>query len=357
MEDILMTSVYFFLLLIVSATIKYFFKKKERLSTLAGSIIMAIGIFALAAFPELPFYTKTIAKLITIELFIIWLFIAATFIDDDMKHIPILTKPIMEQFGIGTWVAGSAMLTLLCLTELSHWHVVILMLTTLTFATWIGYVVLIASKISCPFCKTHEPITGTILLSTVSTQSIVLLINALFPSSPLFILQILILIGYLFYALGLIKILHHCLTNPPQPFFIRFSNTNSIIHGALSISGLASIESHAINYHIIICTWLLATICFVLIESMSLIKLFYRIKFFGLKNGINAYHISQWSRNFTFGMYYAFTLSFKNHYSVSNAIVRFIVHYGQYVVFIFISIEIVIFLLSRLTNSDELKPL
>jgi hypothetical protein len=224
------------------------------------------------------------------------------------------------------------------------------MLSVLASGIWLVYLRLIFRNILSNGFNSIRVSTGIILLPTVSTQSIALLMNSFFIGQVTpYVNQSLIILGYLFYVIGFIVIIKYYFTIKLKRLLLSWSNTNSILHGALSISGLASLESGCINDNLIILTWFLATSLFLLVEGISLIKLYYRIRFAGIMRGAFLYDVSQWSRNFTYGMYYAFTLSISEHYLLINFIIHNVSQYGQYLVLFMLLIEIIIYLRDKLS--------
>ncbi|VVC77051.1 hypothetical protein AQUSIP_23780 [Aquicella siphonis] len=310
---------------------------------------MTIGVFSLDALKQLPFSNKLISQLITLELFIIWLhlvrFYIGSYLDGNFSY---FIKSITNQFGIGTWVAGCSVLAILFLAELPSWHIIIWVIALLAFAIWLFYLKLVFANGALLLYKKKKICNGVILLSAVSTQSIVLLINSLSHKIPIFINQILIIFGYFFYLIGIVMISRFFLSIKFKRLILGWSNTNSIIHGALSITGLASTLTYSINDKIIIYTWLSATCLFVLVEGISLIKVIYQIRIAGWKGGIFVYKVSQWSRIFTYCMYYTFTFSILNYHLLETSATIAISQYGQYVVLGFLLVEIILFLYNEL---------
>src|SRR5690625_5162246 len=104
-----------------------------------------------------------------------------------------------------------------------------------------------------------------------------------------------------------------------------WTNTNCIIHGALSITGLAIIVSDSFTPSFVIVLWFVVFILLGIVEMIEVVRAILRIKLYGWNKGVFTYHISQWSRNFTFGMFYAFTLFMHNNpaYSIPNQLHSF----------------------------------
>jgi hypothetical protein len=153
---------------------------------------------------------------------------------------------------------------------------------------------------------------GLVLLTTVSTQSLVILAIALFPDVPLLRQAALplVLLGYALYAVGAALILRRYLGQMGWRLADDWENPNCILHGAMSITGLAAVTSGALPFPVCYATWLYAACMFVLVETVEAARLLQRWRLYGWRRGLGVYNVSQWSRNFTFGMFYAFTLAF-----------------------------------------------
>ncbi|MGL5742981.1 MAG: hypothetical protein ACRCXC_10845 [Legionella sp.] len=147
---------------------------------------------------------------------------------------------------------------------------------------WMIYMVMSSYNLWLILFKQLKLHTGIILLPTVATQSVVLITYSLFANTlPSLLYQTLIVLGYFFYAIGLFLILTRTFVYPHHTIILSWHHTNSIIHGALSISGLASVSTHALNDTVIISTWFLATGFLILNEGISVIKGIYRLKLSG----------------------------------------------------------------------------
>jgi hypothetical protein len=54
--------------------------------------------------------------------------------------------------------------------------------------------------------------------------------------------------------------------------------------------------------------WAAALILFLVVEAIEILRAVQRVRTFGWKAGLFSYSVSQWSRNFTFGMFVAFSM-------------------------------------------------
>ena len=131
-----------------------------------------------------------------------------------------------------------------------------------------------------------------------------------------------------------------------------WGNTNCIIHGAMSITGLAIVASGALPPIWAVVTWVWVVATFIMVEALEVVRAFVRVRSYGWGGGLSVYNPTQWSRNFTYGMLYGFTLQL-NRSPVApdgwaTGLQEAILNYGQYVVLAFLLIEVGLFLFDRI---------
>ena len=345
------------LLVIASAAARRLFLREGESVTASGAIAMAIGIFVLGALQQLPFHSPLITQLLTLEGLIIWAYIAASYVASYAQGtFHTHTDDPVGCFAIGTWVAGTAVLARLVAIALPDWRPVGALLGLLAVSIWLWYLLVITRRYGVILAHPADHrATGRILLATVSTQSVVLLAQQVLPNHlPPPVALALILVGYLFYALGLALIVRRYLRQPGWRIADDWDNTNCILHGAMSITGLAALETGALPLGIIALTWVWVILMFVGVEAVEVVRLITRVRAYGWRKGVFTYHVSQWARNFTFGMLYAFTLRLGVAGGVSgaglgglNGLQNAIVAGGQYIVLVLLVIELVLFLLKN----------
>ncbi|WP_133134499.1 hypothetical protein [Legionella wadsworthii] len=312
---------------------------------------MAIGIVTYDVLPRLFFITLFLRHLIVIELLIVWLYFFFFFTKSTIEgSFNLFITNGINQLGVGTWIAGSSVLALLFIQEMPLWYGVIWICELCALAIWPIYMILSLNNLKKIFLKKIRIHSGNLLLITVSTQAITLLTHILFaPSFPISGSRVLILLGYACYLVSIMIIGKYIFSCTKKRLFLGWSNGNSIIHGALSISGLASTITQAMSEEVILSTWYLASILLCLVEGMGLIKLYYRIKISGFIEGVFVYNLSQWTRIFTLGMYYSFTLALYKRDISSNFIVAHVIALGKYIVFLIFIFEIFIFFRDKLS--------
>ncbi|UPG63764.1 hypothetical protein MVE64_00890 [Metabacillus endolithicus] len=310
---------------------------------------MATGIFCIGVtsrftnFSQIPMYTVDIALLIT------WLFLFISFIKTVFKGTfrrRYITHPV-QSFAIGTWVAGTSILCLLFFKQFPEYKVIFMIISLLNGVLWLFYIFVC---IQCYYVilksKYYEKVHGVLFLSTVSTQSLVIVYGHLFNNHYFYMItKMLIYIGILLYIINFSFIFKRYIFHTWN-LSDHWFNTNCIIHGAISITGIAAIKSGTINHDIIFYLWLLAMTMFLLVEGIEIRRIFARLSKYSLQRAIGSYHVSQWARNFTFGTLYVFTINLElaNHHIIFYVLKKSIISVGLYILILLLAIETFIFM-------------
>ncbi|MDN5854189.1 MAG: hypothetical protein L0K86_15335, partial [Actinomycetia bacterium] len=172
-------------LFVLSSLIRRRFKHRGYSATGAGGIVMSTGVFTAFAFTQLPMYTPLLGRLATIEIFVIWLFLAWSFGSSFVnRHFRMHYAHPLRRFAMGTWVAGTAVLATLATRSMPEaiWFSRVLALVAV--AIYLPYVVLFVQGYAQLWRHPlQQRANGVILLATVSTQSIVLALHANFGGS------------------------------------------------------------------------------------------------------------------------------------------------------------------------------
>lgn len=342
----------FIILFTIYFMIKKYILKPSPSDTPAGAIVMACGIFINGAMKNIKFLEKNFSLLSAILLLLLWIFIWSSYGASLIKGTFVqqhLSNPI-KSFAIGTWIAGTSVTGVAVYQRFQSFSFLAYILLCIGAAIWLFYLGVIVRGYKTIFSKgLQNKLHGVILLSTVSTQSLVVLWSNIFSKVQLTLVsQLMIGLGTAFYLFGFILVIKRYFFTKGWTFEEDWQNTNCIWHGAMSITGLASASSGAINNNIILVIWLWVLIWFVIVECIEIIRAFKRIKKYGFVKGIAIYDVSQWSRIFTFGMLYAFTMKF-NLKAASYAndfmfgVQNFILKYGTYVMVFILIVEGVLF--------------
>ena len=319
----------------------------------SGSIVMAGGIFVIGALGQLGL-PPIVGRLVTLELLVVWGYLALSYARSGLGGglSGSIAQP-MGAFGVGTWIAGSAVLGRAILQVLPEWRPVGIALWVVSVALWLWYLRLLPAALGAATNPSGGyRANGAVLLSTVATQSLVVAGTALLPGGiPQTLSVALILLGYLFYVAGLVPILRRYLARSDWTLADDWENANCIVHGAMSITGLAIVASGALplSWAVVTWTWVVAT--FVVVEALELARAFVRVRAYGWGDGLLVYHPTQWARNFTYGMLYAFTLQLHaspapDSWATSSQ--NAILNYGKYVVLAALLIELCVFLRDRI---------
>ncbi|EQB34700.1 MULTISPECIES: TDT family transporter [Virgibacillus] len=324
----------------------------------SGAIIMALGIFLFVTIDAFPFLENI--KLFFVFIFLYIGMLIYTLITIQLFHkdflISLLINPV-NSFVIGTWIAGISVLSNVIMKYLPEFHRFVQGIVCVNTLLWLGFLLICLYNFKRLYKKSQKyPVHGIILLSTVATQSMVLSWLPFFQQIPIKLIKIIIMIGLLFYGLGILLIIFRYSRNN-WSLLDDWTNTNCIIHGALSITGLAIVSSHLLSADLILIFWLLVFILFLLVESIEIVRGIKRVSNLGWKKGIFTYNVSQWSRNFTFGMFYAFT--FKIHSNIDykstlESLHEIILSFWNWTVLLILVIEIGIWFRSYFIDRNKI---
>lgn len=215
-----------------------------RLPTAVGAIVMAGGVFGAAALQRIPAAGVDATRLLAVVLAFVWAVSAGLIMVSALKEgVAAHTNPVLGSFAIGTWVAGTAVMARM------------LMLAAPT-ALWLAKGALIASvglwawffpralrNLARVLISREIRPGGLILLPTVASQAVALLALRLYPAVPpvRWSAGALVALGVLCYIVGLFAIIRRYAAHEDWHLAADWHNSNCILHGALSISGLAAI--------------------------------------------------------------------------------------------------------------------
>ncbi|WP_136035637.1 hypothetical protein [Bacillus salacetis] len=314
---------------------------------------MAIGIFLFASIDRIPFLGDAAAILVLPYLFIsliIFLSIIAQVLQPDFLT-PFINNPV-NSFVMGSWIAGISVVCNVVLKFYPEAEDILLWIAVCNSVVFFLFLFFYLRNIFKLFKgRLKHEVHGVVLLSTVSTQSIVILWIELNPSLPYIISAAGIAAGLCFYIAGTGLILARFLHLKDWSLAEDWANTNCIIHGALSISGLALTLSHILPPVWLMRYWLIALFFFAVIEAIEMARAYKRMQIYGWRKGLLTYQVSQWSRNFTFGMLFAFTNTLVNDPFYTGVHLPFqslLITILPWVVFLLLILEICLWIDSRL---------
>src|SRR5690606_37024190 len=161
--------------------------------------------------------------------------------------------------------------------------------------------------------------------------------------------------GGIFYLAGAAIVVRSHLR---RPWSLKddWDNTNCVLHGALSITGLALVLSGAQVQQATLVLWLCVLGIFVAVEAIEAVRLVLRVRAYGWRRGAFTYDDTQWSRNFTFGMFYAFTLALAGQTRAQtrlDPVLSLVLAWGHYVVLMLLLVEVLVYLNDRFVTSGS----
>src|SRR5699024_5025958 len=331
--------------------------KQSHIAPANAAIVMAMGIFligAIEAFPQLDsYFGKALSLLLCFVAFVIYGLLLIHYAN--RNALQALNGHSLLVFTIGTWIAGLSVLGNVLHKYYPSFILFIQFIAMINLILLLLFIC-IASYHFMQLWKNPDlpSVHGVVLLSTVSVQSVVILLYNVWKIDPI-IAILLILLGVIFYLIGILLIGKRY-ARKTWTLIDDWTNTNCIIHGAMSITGLAMVTTMAFHPNIILGVWWITFVLLVIVESLEIIRAMQRVRSYGWKKGIFTYEVTQWSRNFTFGMFFAFTRSM--HQASSEYISHSILQFQQlflsawaWVVWILLIIQIGIFIKSKLRTT------
>ncbi|MBN8209809.1 hypothetical protein JI666_13715 [Bacillus sp. NTK071] len=292
---------------------------KREVHPASGAIMMAIGIFLYADVEAFPLIDQNVGWMFIIALYLISIrlltslflqFSRNEFIEKALRH------PV-RFFAMGTWIAGIFVLCQVTLKYFPEWLHVIQVAAGLNTSLYVVFLFgcIIQMRALLKNQAAFSP-HGIILLSTVATQSLVITWAKIY-TIPVKFLLIGVIIGALFYLCSVWLINGRYLNGENWSLKDDWPNTNCILHGALSITGLALVSTQALSGTGLLLVWLAVLLVLLSVETVEIVRAVKRVLAYGWKKGLFTYDVSQWSRNFTFGMFYAFSVAMPEPHSLT----------------------------------------
>ena len=315
----------------------------------AGAIVMAAGIFELAALQHLPGPVTAVTLALGLEIAVVWVALALAYAAAEWRGLlqPRLHQPL-QRIALGTWVAGTAVLAEVLHLAVPRWTALALGAGLLSVLLWLWLLGMLATTGPALVAALKDKATGLILLTTVATQAIVLAMHAVAGKPlPSGLDAMLIALGALFYVAGLCFLAHRYLLNG-WCLADDWQNPNCIIHGAMSITGLAVATTGVFPIEWAIVVWLWVVTMFALVEGVEVARAVARVRRYGWRRGLFTYDVSQWARNFTFGMFYAFSAALLARLGGTESTwlrgaLADVTDWGQYIVLAFLLVEVGLF--------------
>lgn len=284
---------------------------RREIHPASGAILMALGIFLYADVEAFPLIEQNVGWRLLIGVWLISLGLLSTLVPQFSRkewREMVLHHPV-RFFAIGTWIAGIFVLcqvTLKYFPESFHVIQVLDILNTFLCFLFLGGSLIHFNALLKK--QSTSSIHGIILLSTVTTQALVVTWAKMF-SIPSEVLMFGVILGGLFYLCGVWCLSYRYMCGKNWSLKEDWKNTNCIIHGALSITGLALVSTQAVSAIVISLLWIAVLLVLLSVETIEIARGVKRVQAYGWRKGLFTYDVSQWSRNFTFGMFYAFSMA------------------------------------------------
>lgn len=336
-------------------------KKVMYIETVSAAIVMAIGVYSLNVAPRFAIQDIWLKWMAFIAI-ITWVFFMVSyllsFISRDFKNLHY--NNIIGRFRIGTWVASTSVTVIMISSYFPAIERMVIPLVFLNTFLWIFFFsITIRSIVSILMGERSKNVNGILFLTTVSTQSLVLMYNNVWDNfhQLFYINELLIALGLLFYV-GCAALIVRRYTKYSWNLINDWKAPNCMFHGALSILGSAAVISESLHFKMVWLLWMVVVIVFVANEILEIVRGVLRIHTYGFIDGLCVYDPSQWSRVFTFCMFYTFTLKFNLNYDIQTAWIAYsqqaILIAGKWIITILILIEIGLLIQSRLKHPKHL---
>lgn len=279
---------------------------------------MATGILINGAFQQISFLKETVGPVLTVLLVLALFALYAGYGRDLVlgRWVVRHARDPLGSFALGTWVAAASVTGIAIVHELPFLHSLAVGLAYVAFLLWLGYLWIVVRNYAVLF---HEIETrrwevtrraqGVLLLATVATQSVIVAFSVILPGKlPGKVGLAILLWGVACYVIGFALIVGRMLFLGRGSLADDWPPTNCILHGAMSITGLAAAVGQLLPINLVDILWLWCLLGFLVVEGIEIVRAVECVTRFGWRKGLFSYATPQWSRNFTFGMFLAFTM-------------------------------------------------
>ena len=342
-------SPYLLLLILLAAThfIRQTFFKNRPPIPASGNIIMAIGLLTLYGLPSYH-VNNFVERVFALELFVLCGYFFMTYLHGYINDIWILQR-LPDRIAMGTWVSAAAIVALVIDYYLPLLHGFIIFLGLFSVIMWLFYLGYLAKEVIFPTVhRQYEKTMSIYFLSVISTQAVVLLIDGVFGGDvPAHAYQLIILFGLFMYMIIFMFGMKHLLQEMINRESVVWHNNNCFYYGAIAITGLTMINTQVMPADLIVMSWWWSLMCLLIVESVEIIRGVIRIYSKGVCDGIFVYDTTQWARNFSIGVFYAFTYQVYSNAYEQNSITSFVKIYGHHMIVILLVIELLLAVIDR----------
>ena len=351
-----------FFVAIILYWVKKHFLLKNQVETASAAFIMALGILLNESFDRLDAMSKSFSASGSFIVAVAWFYILLVILVSVWRRefYRLHVEAPLTIFAVGTWIASTSVSLLVFHHLFPGYSGVQRILEMFNFLMLFLYLaaVLIYMK-DFRRNRFYEQVHGVVLLMTVSVQSVVIANSIFFQEGWIHTAQeFLFDLGLVLYTINFALLIYRYGQVRNWSITEDWKNTNCIIHGAISITGVAGIVSGTISMRQASFIWLMAAAMFILVEVMECIRAVKRVRAYGFRKGLGVYHVSQWARNFTFGMFLFFTMKMNVgksgvSFDIIKDIQAFILSSGPWVVGALFVMECVIFLYQKVEEQYQ----
>lgn len=342
----------FILLLLITHLVylKYFTTKVPSIAS--GSILMAIAAFSLDSLQQLGF-PYFLLLYVALEVLIIGLYLGLCLIQNILED-EINLQKLSHDLTLGTWIVGIA-LTVLLLNQVDRTLIgFVALLSVIAFSMFAYYVLIVFAWLRANVLKSAQlQATGIVLIPALSIQAMTLLLSELFHEElPSIVYQIIICSGLVMYVIGILSMMRYFLAARKHHIVLSWVNENTLIHGVLSLTGIAMINALNFPDWSIYYLWYITFALFLALAILSCLRLLARFQYKTYNKAVGIYHNSQWFRVFSFAAFYTFSISAYEYEYSDDILISFIASYGQYIVALIMLAQII--LLVRYISQKEM---
>lgn len=274
------------------------------------AMFMAFGIFLRYPAPYLlermvgSESSDRIVTVLGVLLLLFALFVVLRFLSQAKRDRRVLWDYSPNHFRMGTWVAGFAVLATLFHAQSLLLAQALFVVSVILWMLYLSWLTVMAFREKLQGGKLN----GTVFLSTVATQSIVIAFMVIFPGHVADFLPWLIILNVFGIALYWISFSLVWVAGGFRRPFRQWVPQNNITHGALSITMLSaqmieeSIPGSLPYFHLVIQVAWVATALMVVGSHVYEVWLV-----IGRKVPLLNFHLGNYARNFTYGMFFACT--------------------------------------------------
>lgn len=304
-----------------------------------GSVIMAWAMFLWVCLPAYGVADKAMIIpaliILVVWIYILFMYASATLLDGqayDVRH---------NLFDLGYWVSGTSLMVVLLDEAEQSLHGIIVFLGLVSIASYVCYSLLLSLWLFKLHNKRfHIHANGMLFLFSISTLSILLLLQEVTTKLPVYVTHFFIFFGVMTYIVALMLVIYHRLCAHRQHLMVAWSNASVLDYGALGLLGVCLIQSSLYPLWMIVGLWWCTIIMMVLTEVTILWNTILHMRHRGFFHAIEQRSYMFWLRIFSLSLFYNFALEYYKLDYGSGWLVGVVVHYGHYFITILLVIQL-----------------